>query len=49
MWFAAPPLRLPHPPPLLQGPVYPNKSTTHDNEPAFDCGDGCLFNIKCDH
>ena len=31
-----------------QGPVYPNATTDHKNEPAVDCGDGCLFNIRED-
>jgi arylsulfatase I/J len=30
------------------GPVYPNASTDHSSETAFDCGSGCLFNISGD-
>ena len=29
-----------------QGPVYPNASTDHKNEPQVLCGTGCLFNIQ---
>ena len=31
-----------------QGPVYPNASTDHENEPSVDCVAGCLFNIQKD-
>ena len=31
-----------------QAPVYPNASTNHKLERPFDCGSGCLFNIRDD-
>ena len=31
-----------------QGPVYPNATTDHKNEGAFNCTAGCLYNIQTD-
>eukprot|EP01052_Picozoa_sp_SAG31_P001351 SAG31_NODE_46_length_30980_cov_226.095107_11_plen_336_part_00 len=31
-----------------QGPVYPNASTDHEDEPPIDCAAGCLYDIHND-
>jgi len=31
-----------------QAEIFPNTSTNHNTEKAFDCGDGCLFDVRSD-